>query len=44
MVRVAELIDTALTGRDADTLARVRHDVESLASGFPLYPSGLVAV
>ena len=39
MVRIAELIDTALTGRDEVTLARVKHDVESLASGFPLYPS-----
>ena len=42
MVRIAELIDTALTGRDADTLARVKCDVEALASGFPLYPSGAV--
>jgi glycine hydroxymethyltransferase len=41
MVRIAELIDAALTGRDTDTLARVKCDVESLASGFPLYPSGV---
>lgn len=39
MVRVAELIDTALTHRDDATLARVRSEVETLASGFPLYPS-----
>ena len=39
MVRIAELIDTALTNRDDATLARVKHEVESLASGFPLYPS-----
>ena len=39
MVRIAELIDTALTGRDEATLARVKRDVEGLASGFPLYPS-----
>ncbi|HEY4322056.1 MAG TPA: serine hydroxymethyltransferase [Gemmatimonadales bacterium] len=39
MVRVAELIDTALTHRDDATLARVRGEVEALASGFPLYPS-----
>ena len=39
MVRIAELIDTALTGRDEATLARVKRDVEALASGFPLYPS-----
>ena len=39
MVRIAALMDTALTGRDAATLARVKRDVEALASGFPLYPS-----
>ena len=39
MTRIAELIDTALTGRDEATLARVKRDVEALASGFPLYPS-----
>lgn len=43
MVRVAELIDTALTKRDEATLARVKHDVEELAGKFPLYPAGLVA-
>jgi glycine hydroxymethyltransferase len=39
MVRIAALIDTALTDRDEASLARVKHDVEALASGFPLYPS-----
>ena len=39
MVRIAELIDRALTHRDDATLAQVKHDVEDLASGFPLYPS-----
>ena len=43
MVRVAELIDTAITGRDEATLARVKHDVEALAGKFPLYPAGVVA-
>ncbi|MEO5798154.1 MAG: serine hydroxymethyltransferase [Gemmatimonadales bacterium] len=43
MVRVAELIDQALTGRDEATLARVKRDVESLAGKFPLYPAGVVA-
>jgi glycine hydroxymethyltransferase len=39
MVRIAELIDTALTKRDDATLARVKRDVEEVASHFPLYPS-----
>jgi glycine hydroxymethyltransferase len=39
MKQIAVMIDTALTARDPDSLAKVRHDVESLASGFPLYPS-----
>lgn len=43
MVRVAELIDTALSGRDEATLAKVKHDVEELAGKFPLYPAGMVA-
>jgi len=43
MIRIAELIDTALSGRDEATLAKVRGDVEALASGFPLYPAGVVA-
>ena len=37
MVRVAELIDEALTRPDEKTLARVRGDVGSLTSAFPLY-------
>ena len=43
MVEVARLIDTALTGRDDATLARVKHDVEALVGKFPLYPAGVVA-
>lgn len=43
MVEVARLIDTALTGRDEATLARVKHDVEALVGKFPLYPAGVVA-
>lgn len=38
MVRVAALIDQALTARDEAVLHRIRGDVEGLASGFPLYP------
>ena len=34
---VAELIDTALTGKDDATLARVRARVRELADAFPLY-------
>jgi glycine hydroxymethyltransferase len=37
MVRIAELIDRALTHPDASTLARVKADVEELTSSFPLY-------
>jgi glycine hydroxymethyltransferase len=37
MVRVAELIDRALTRPDEATLARVRADVGELSSTFPLY-------
>jgi glycine hydroxymethyltransferase len=37
MVRVAELIDRALTRSDEATLARVRAEVEELTSAFPLY-------
>jgi glycine hydroxymethyltransferase len=37
MDRIAELIDDVLTGQDDATVARVRRDVEDLASGFPLY-------
>jgi len=43
MVEVAHLIDTALTGRDEATLARVKHSVEALVGKFPLYPAGVVA-
>jgi glycine hydroxymethyltransferase len=37
MVRVAELIDRALTHPDEGTLARVKTEVEELTSTFPLY-------
>ena len=37
MDRIAELIDEVLTGQDDATVARVRGEVEDLASGFPLY-------
>ena len=37
MVRVAELIDRALTHPDEATLARVKAEVEELTSTFPLY-------
>ena len=41
MIRIAELIDRALTHRDESTLARVRSEVEALTSAFPLYaPAG----
>ena len=39
MVRVAELIDRALTHPDEATLGRVKADVEELTSTFPLYAS-----
>jgi glycine hydroxymethyltransferase len=46
MVRVAELIDRALSRPDEATLARVRSEVEELTSAFPLYqpakPAGRV--
>jgi glycine hydroxymethyltransferase len=46
MVRVAELIDRALSHPDEATLARVRGEVEELTSAFPLYqpakPAGRV--
>ncbi len=38
MVRIAQLIDEALTGRDEPTLLRVRGAVEEMAGKFPLYP------
>ncbi len=37
MVRVAELIDRALTRQDEGTLRRVKTEVEELSSAFPLY-------
>jgi glycine hydroxymethyltransferase len=48
MDRIAELIDEVLTSRTAETIARVRHIVEDLAGGFPLYekaraPAGAAA-
>ncbi|MFL5403389.1 MAG: serine hydroxymethyltransferase, partial [Gemmatimonadales bacterium] len=39
MVRVAELIDRALSHPDEETLARVNAEVEELTSVFPLYQS-----
>ncbi len=41
MIRIAELIDTALTGQDDATLARVRKEVEELSSRHPLYANGV---
>jgi glycine hydroxymethyltransferase len=38
MVRIAQLIDDALSGRDEATLARVRAQVVELTGRFPLYP------
>jgi len=43
MVRVAELIDRALTHPDEGTLARVKAEVEELTSVFPLYAPGRTA-
>jgi glycine hydroxymethyltransferase len=37
MEKVAELIDTALTGKDEATLTRVRAQVRELTVEFPLY-------
>ena len=37
MHRVAELIDTVLTGKDEATLTRVKGEVRALAGSFPLY-------
>jgi glycine hydroxymethyltransferase len=37
MSRVAELIDTVLTGKDEATLTRVKGEVRALAGAFPLY-------
>jgi glycine hydroxymethyltransferase len=43
MVRIAELIDRALTHPDETTLAQVRAEVEELTSVFPLYQSARAA-
>jgi glycine hydroxymethyltransferase len=37
MIRIAELIDRALTRPDEATLAQVNHEVEEMTSVFPLY-------
>ena len=37
MGRVAELVDTALTGKDDETLSRVKQEVRALTDAFPLY-------
>jgi glycine hydroxymethyltransferase len=37
MIRIAELIDRALTRPDEATLAQVHHEVEEMTSVFPLY-------
>jgi glycine/serine hydroxymethyltransferase len=39
MVRIAELIDTALTNPDDESLSRIKGEVEDLTSAFPLYQS-----
>jgi glycine hydroxymethyltransferase len=39
MVRIAELIDTALTNPDEESLLRIKGEVEDLTSAFPLYQS-----
>ena len=40
MVKIAELIDRALTKQDEATLARVKGEVEAMTSAFPLYQPG----
>jgi glycine/serine hydroxymethyltransferase len=37
MVRIAGLIDRVLSKPDDETVDQVRHEVEELASAFPLY-------
>jgi glycine hydroxymethyltransferase len=44
MDHIAGLIDRVLTGRDEDTVARVRADVRALAEAFPLYAGRAPAV
>jgi glycine hydroxymethyltransferase len=43
MVRIAELIDQALSRQDETTLARVKGEVKELTSAFPLYQAKSVA-
>jgi glycine hydroxymethyltransferase len=43
MVRIAELIDQALSRQDEATLARVKGEVKELTSAFPLYQAKPVA-
>ncbi len=43
MVRIAQLIDAALSDREDAALARVRGEVEELAGKFPLYPEAFGA-
>ena len=40
MVKIAELIDRALTKQDEAALARVKAEVESMSNAFPLYQPG----
>jgi glycine hydroxymethyltransferase len=40
MVKIAELIDRALTKQDDATLARVKGEVEAMTAAFPLYQPG----
>ena len=44
MDRMAELIDTVLTGRDDATLARVKDEVRALTEAFPLYAGAAAAM
>ena len=44
MVRVADLVDRALTQPDDDNLAKVRKDVHELTGAFPLYRSRIEIV
>jgi glycine hydroxymethyltransferase len=43
MVRIAELIDRALSHQDEATLARVKGEVEEITGAFPLYQSASAA-
>ena len=44
MGRVAELLDTVLTGKDEATLSRVKQEVRALTDAFPLYAERPAAV